>query len=504
MDGDQFIQEMDAGVRELRRLHRNGQLTLERCNELARKAAAAFTARRLTAPAEAMRLLCEIATLDDETLSRPGLVALFSEIIEPLADSFEPQDCATYYSAFAQVIQFCRRLPAGRRLNDKLSEFGLTSESDFSARMKRVTAMKKFDLTQARQIKKALVLSRVTLGADVEITSIVWQKLKQTFPSAEIVLLASDKAGELFGGDSMLRLRTLNYHRGGRLIDRLSSWLNVVAAAESECQDLRPDEFLIVDPDSRLTQLGLLPVMPDESQYYFFESRSYQNPGLSSLGQLTAQWLSEVFGGEELLYPCVRLRPDDTAFAEAFIARLQAGGARYITSLNFGVGENLKKRVPGPLEPDLVLRLLQHGDVIILDKGMGAEEASRVDAIVNTVKQQGKRVTEVNEHNTSALLQSPNLHADMVTWQGGIGRFSALVAQTDRYIGYDSAGQHIAAALGIPTVVIFAGYDSRRFVERWQPAGRGIIKSVLAPAQHPAGYQLALFLDEVIQAVKEC
>jgi len=37
------------------------------------------------------------------------------------------------------------------------------------------------------------------------------------------------------------------------------------------------DDTLIVDPDSRLTQLGLYPVAPDY-RYFFFDSRGVEGP----------------------------------------------------------------------------------------------------------------------------------------------------------------------------------------------------------------------------------
>ncbi|MEP7363026.1 MAG: flagellar hook basal-body protein, partial [Acidobacteriota bacterium] len=47
--------------------------------------------------------------------------------------------------------------------------------------------------------------------------------------------------------------------------------------------------------DSRLTQLGLLPVCPEES-YYFFESRCYGGYGDEPLSILAQRWAGETFG----------------------------------------------------------------------------------------------------------------------------------------------------------------------------------------------------------------
>jgi hypothetical protein len=37
---------------------------------------------------------------------------------------------------------------------------------------------------------------------------------------------------------------------------------------------------------------------------------------------------------------------------------------------------------------------------------------------------------------------------DLAVWRGRIGLLAALIGQSDLYIGYDFAGQHIAAAMG--------------------------------------------------------
>jgi ADP-heptose:LPS heptosyltransferase len=48
------------------------------------------------------------------------------------------------------------------------------------------------------------------------------------------------------------------------------------------------------------------------------------------------------------------------------------------------------------------------------------------------------------------------------------------------YFGYDSAGQHAAAALGIPLVTVFQGFVNERFLQRWTPAGAGLVRVVRA------------------------
>ena len=55
--------------------------------------------------------------------------------------------------------------------------------------------------------------------------------------------------------------------------------------------------------------------------------------------------------------------------------------------------------------------------------------------------------------------------------QSRIGEVAALIAKSDEFIGYDSACQHIAAALGTPCLTIFAGSNNMRFIRRWSAYG---------------------------------
>ena len=56
-----------------------------------------------------------------------------------------------------------------------------------------------------------------------------------------------------------------------------------------------------------------------------------------------------------------------------------------------------------------------------------------------------------------------------------LGRFAALVKRCRQYVGYDSMGQHAAAALNVPCVTAFAGYIVPYFPDRWRPGGKGRI-----------------------------
>jgi hypothetical protein len=334
---------------------------------------------------------------------------LFRVVVERLGDLFEPRLCMVYAELFSEVI--------ARVIPDLHAETLL-------ARYQRIRHARRFDSAPPRDV---FVLSRVTLGADVAVTSVVLDGAKQAFPQARIWFVAPRKSWELFAADPRLGHVELAYGRGGTLRERLSGWTELRDAVS------RPSSVMI-DPDSRLTQLGLLPVCPEEN-YYFFESRSYGGEGLEALPQLTSRWMSETFGVSD---------------ARAYI-RTGIPAQRYAATASFGVGENPAKRIDDAFEAALVRDLPRPA---LVDTGAGGEEAQRVG---RAVAQAGPGVD---------------------TFTGSFAAFASHIAASGQYGGYDSAGGHVAAACGVPLSCTFAGAVSDRMFARWRPWGTGQISVV--------------------------
>jgi ADP-heptose:LPS heptosyltransferase len=451
---------------------------------------------------DAVTLLCEITASEDREIAGAGVAALFPALVERLNDSFDPAACQLYDRIFARVIDFYRRLPEGAELDLTLRGFGLMSEADLLSRKSRILKSRIPNLEsqisnlESGPLKKVLLLSRVTLGADVAVTSVIIAKLRDLLPKAEFVLLGSGKLRDLFGGDPRLRIREIKYERGAGVLARLTSWVDVAEAVDDEVRGLGADEFWLIDPDSRLTQLGLLPLLKDERHYFFFESRSYQgwknagppqpairNP--QSLGQLASRWLNEMTGTSGAAFPYVALPVEHQNFGQSIGEKLRRAGASPIVAISLGVGGNPRKRISDEFEPELINRLLADS-ALILDKGATVEERGQINRIVATLRTNGKTVVEINGQNQASVISRERIEADVVTWDGGIGAFAGLIAASDEYIGYDSAGQHIAAALGVPTLTVFVNSNSATFAERWQPYGDGVIECLNADAETAA------------------
>lgn len=332
-----------------------------------------------------------------ETLA--GSRAFFSIVIERLGDLFEPHLSLVYARLFAALI----------------------GQPELVTRYERVR--------QPRVCKqnpsKVFVLSRVTLGADVAVTSVMLDAAKRRFPDAQIYYTGARKGWELFEYDSRIALHEVSYGRTALLKDRLAAK-----------PDLHEPDAIVIDPDSRFTQLGLLPVCADEN-YYFFDTRSYGGTSAKTLTELSRQWCQETF---------------EISDAKPFIAPAPSGLAPAAVTVSLGVGENQAKRIADPFEHELLALLPEN---TLIDQGFGGEESQRV---LNALKP-GQR-----------------------TFKGSFARFAAAIKESKFYVGYDSAGGHVASVCEIPQVSIFAGAACDRMFERWKPAGTVIRADALNSA----------------------
>lgn len=338
---------------------------------------------------------------------------LFSVVIERLGDLFEPHLCDSYARLFARVVELLR--PD-------------TKAIDLLNRYERV---RKVRPCQKKIVRSVFLLSRVTLGADVAVTSVLLQALRKRFPEAALFFVGSRKNWDLFSADRRVQHMPFPYPRTGSLIERLSQW-----------SQFRAPGSIVVDPDSRLTQLGILPVC-EEEDYFFFESRSYGTETSEALPVLTARWAEEVFGetGRSFVAPEPAPMPCDVA-------------------VSFGTGENSEKRICDPFEEKVLSAVTERGLSVMLDEGEGGLEAERARALAARL---------------------PGVQ----TFRGAYAPFASMISQARLYVGYDSAGQHVAAACATPLVSVFAGYPSERMFERWKPWGSGARNVVKVTKRQP-------------------
>ncbi|MEQ1932524.1 MAG: hypothetical protein ABL962_01405 [Fimbriimonadaceae bacterium] len=319
--------------------------------------------------------------------------AFLSIVVERLGDLFDPQLCGVYDRLFPEAI---RRIAPG--LMPRVRPAPSTA-------------------TPPEHTNRVYILSRVTLGADVAVTSVLIDAAKRRYPSAEIVFVGSQKSFELFESDPRLRHFPAPYARRGSLKDRLEA-----SAA------LWFEDGIVLDPDSRLSQLGLISVSPEQN-YFLFPSRSYGYRTTDRLSDLAASWAKEVLGVDG---------------AKPYIAPLPSAGEPAGITVSLGVGNNETKRISGTFERELLELLSRTGESVLVDKGGDATEKARVESA---------------------------LQPGMRTHDGAFAPFAAQIMRSKLYVGYDSAGGHVASASGVPVISIAKGFVSPRMADRWRPQG---------------------------------
>ena len=315
----------------------------------------------------------------------------FRIVIESLADSFDPAQAVAYKELMrAWVVE-------PQHVEPSISE----------------------------RVNTVYVLSRVTLGADIKITSVILDAMKRRFPNAAIVLVGGRKSAELFAADKRVTHLEAQYPRTGPVSLRLEF-------ADDLRRKLRGSHHIVIDPDSRMTQLGLVPVCEPLHAFHFPSRTAHSAANLTTL---TERWVQETFHESGQAY----VKPH----------RVRIDGERPRAAVSLGVGENDTKRVGGDFEVQMIRTLGERFRTVWIDRGVGGDEAVRVTAAA--------RASGV---------------ADRVRFcEGSFADFVSVITQCDFYAGYDSAGQHAAAASGVPLISIFAGAPSERFRERWAPSG---------------------------------
>ena len=317
-----------------------------------------------------------------------------SVVVERLGDLFEPRLCARVRApVWAEAIE--RVLP------------------ELAPRVRRGP----FSPPKAPEaVERVNILSRVTLGADIAVTSVLLDAAKRRYPRAEIVFVGPYKCFELFADERIHHFQTA-YARAGSLAGRLqasgSLWI---------------ERGIVIDPDSRISQLGLISICPEENSFHF-PSRLYGGESLDRLPELAARWAEEVFGVKS---------------AQPYIAPEPPEDDPVDSTVSLGVGENQTKRAGDEFERDLLRMLASTGASLLVDKGGSAAEAAQVE---------------------KALPPGARTH------QGEFAPFAAQIARSKLYVGYDSAGGHVASACDVPVISIAKGFASERMAARWRPVG---------------------------------
>jgi hypothetical protein len=297
------------------------------------------------------------------------------------------------------------------------------------------------------------------------------------------------------------RCITYIYKNDGTLFEKMTSWPTLLTITRQEAQGHQPGEVLLFDPDSRLSQLGLLPLIDDASTYVFpsraSQARISDNKNLSLLAN---EWLNTILAENKTVYPKLSFAAPKLSHYTKFYSALKASGCEFVVTINFGVGNNPAKFIAGHFEDALINRLLATPHtVVVLDTGRGENELKRVKHLLKVFKTKNYQTAQVSDIAIESFAQPFN-HG-LVAFKGPLCALGKMIDATDCFIGYDSCGQHLAAAARTPAVILFAGAPNTRFIHRWAPTNKENLTIPVISDTSRNNTSLQLLLDQVETAV---
>ncbi len=450
------------------------------------------------------RLLCRLASAPDQQLAATATALIYQQIIEPLCDDFSATACAQTHQVLAGLISLIAATTTGRALQDALAQCQLSSPAALLNRWRLLTSPAGFPTPgELKKVATILIPSRITAGADIAITSVLIQRLATALPRAEIILVGPAHLGELFATLPRVRHLPFDIDRHGNLAARLLFWPKLLATTATALAGRPAEQVLVVDPDSRLTQLGLLPLARGVRTCHFPSQILTGPPGGGSLSALANHWLDIWLGKGAPAFPIVAPPPAKLAAALAFCGRLREAGAERLLLVNLGVGGDQRKCLPEGVECQLLDRLLApENTIIILDMGCGSEEKARAEKMVAFLAGAGRNTAQINDEEL-ATKAAPFRHG-VIALCSSIGTLAALTGGVNCYLGYDSCGQHLANGSDARAVTIFAGFPTERFMERWSPLSRSGRSSVIPVTdRNPSPATTAALIELISRTVHQ-
>ncbi|GAG53458.1 unnamed protein product, partial [marine sediment metagenome] len=182
---------------------------------------------------EYIDLLCDISLCEkDDQATIVASNSLFW-IIEKLCDDYQDFQFDIYSKVMTQIISKCRLHYKGEALNKNLNDKNIFNSFDLSNQAHEAH-FKIYKFEQNNTARKIFILSRITLGADVAITSVIMQHMENKFPESEIVIIGPLKLKEIFEGKSNIKIRSLNYYKHEGLIGKINKWIEAADIIEEE------------------------------------------------------------------------------------------------------------------------------------------------------------------------------------------------------------------------------------------------------------------------------
>ncbi|NQT33261.1 MAG: class I SAM-dependent methyltransferase, partial [Candidatus Omnitrophica bacterium] len=421
-----FYDNASKNYADVVRLIDSGQLTQKAAKRYAHDAADAFMQcftdnGGVLLPA--VDIISKIGFHTDYDIAKNAKEPLYAKIIEPLWYCGGSREKEILYIINTRVAMHARK--AVKELDEWYDSCGIKNEADIFGSIEAIRAPRNFrNVVQRSKIKKIFIPSRITLGFDIFFSTITIQAALKYFPDAEIIFLDStgsmtDLLDGLKDKITIINDKAIEYSRKGQLEDRYRSNARIARFIERRSKGLNPDEFLVWDTDTRISQTGTIPLAksPQSHLYFTYEitDKELEEAGgdiesIDNLGVKYNKHLRDVFGPEEYstIYPALWPKDSTVDKIQKMLTTYQLD-SRFTTMLSLGVGGNYKKALKTNFEKKLALSLIEEDVVPVLDRGPVLYEEIRNLCIVEELQKKGKTVTQIflKEKDTDAPEEIP-------------------------------------------------------------------------------------------------
>ncbi|MCY4597658.1 MAG: hypothetical protein OXC19_23020 [Bryobacterales bacterium] len=412
------------------------------------------------------RSLASLAFSANRAVATEASRVVLSKVVQPLADRF-CQDACDCLAVFMAEAVHAPRSP----IASAIAKLGYPTPQHLIERygMLDCGALEKH--VDPDDVEKAVVISRADLKADIAVTSPILSCAMRAFYDAEIEIVGPRTNCLLIGPSYRLERNVVSYSHDSTLGNQLKAWTRLRAKVASAIQGFDAGRWLVVDPDSWMTQFGLLP-LADDRYCRFFDSRSYAEQSTATIAELANEWANQWFfwgGVEALPYVVLGYGPENGSLCLARESRGKLAG------VSFSVDGRKQVRLGADFEDRLMELLRRRGYQTVVD--CGREAVDRTNAMERI------RAFGGSKSHLRVTSDAPNNRAQLLMCGATIPNFSGWVRWASVYIGYDSAISHAVGSVGVPSVHLSVGAPNSTYRARWTPTSDGEIVTI--PADDP-------------------
>ncbi len=407
---------------------------------------------------------------DNEGIASYYTQRFMGEVIGRLYDTHGRRENEIMIEMLARILEIAMTKDESVKVH--FSDYKLHSMTEIRARAKRLIDPRRYDRRYDKRLfpkkpKRIFVISRGPIGGDINLTSVVFQKIRQKFPEAKIVFVGGGTGNHkgLFAGFGDIEFVDFKHNKNASFKDQLLQSIEAKQLLEDEGYE---EGMPVIDLSGHGLLHGMIPVC-SEKDYFYIPMLPEEK---KSHGENVNDLLNDILGLRKTHYSKIFLGGELKNAANSFYSYNPWDDDRVVT-ISFGVGGDYSKAVSPHFEAALIKRLIKENKVVLLDKGFGAEQDRTKEILELLGKEENKiPLVEFDEGTSSYKVTAGppiNAETEIILYDGKIPHFAALVGESSFYMGYDSMGQHLAGSQNVPAAVLFAGCEVARFEEMWRP-----------------------------------